>query len=125
MNKITSQEVVNQAANVVNDALKAMPKSSRGIAEFLHRRGITGKRGSSGNCPIRNYLRSVLDQAGLFTEVEVRVNGGRFNVLRIGRYGDFNYARVQFTNPAAVGQFIDEFDETKKYKYLLPQEATS
>jgi len=121
---VSNDDVIRQALNVTNQSLAALPKTSRGIANFLRRRGIKGRRLEIRDCPIRNYLRSVLDQNGLFREVEVGVYGNR-KVLRISTYGESDFARRIALSPPAVEKFIADFDNGTKYKFLLPEENNS
>jgi hypothetical protein len=119
---VSNNDVIQQALNVTNQSLAALPKTSRGIANFLRRRGIKGRRGVAKACPIHNYLRTVLDQNGLFREVQVAVYGGR-NVLQVGAYGEVDFAKAIFETPTVVDEFIDDFDQRQQlYEFLVEEE---
>ena len=116
---IQDEELLEQAENVLEQALATLPATSRGIAEFLRRKGIHGKRMSRSSCPIANWCREILDRDGLFREVRILINAsnGVIQMRNAFLLSALNYVVLRRN----IEVFIKDFDESNRYKFLLPE----
>jgi hypothetical protein len=88
-----TDEVAREAVNTVLAKLAAIG-SSRQIAEFFEREGITGLVGYSISCPVANYVRR---EAGAM-------------VIVGARFWSFPFVLGQNPIPDVVGDFVCHFD---------------
>ncbi len=95
------------AKAVIEKAIKALPKTSQGIARSLRQRGITGYRYNGDICPLRNYLKAALDKAGINVD---------FHVARFFIEIERDYYAIRL--PSWVSEFIFDFDSREQYEYL-------
>ncbi len=81
----------------VVDALITLPDEPDIVAKWLQTNDFSGKRGSSGKCPIARYLAAKVGH-------HIIVTSEAANVVIDGRL-------VAVTLPPAVSTFVQQFDE--------------
>lgn len=130
-NGITMSDIYGTLESIISEALRNLGNTPLAIRDSLFRGGFDGMQGAQWNCPISNYLVTILRD-----EMIEYLNVGDFFVSEIRDlefsithdvcvFSSNKYGQITWTLPVsysdAIRKFISGFDNNKYPELIAPE----